>query len=297
MEQIKIRDLSLWEAFYWVCKKSSFTSAAEQLRMNVPFLSKKIGKLEESLGVRLFNRTTRRVSMTQEAQNLLPRVETLLEEAGGLERAHPSLDEAGLIRLTCVPSFAYSCLSRMLVKFREKHPAVFFDLHVSEQLIDLVDSQMDVAIRVQTPKGAQFVFRKLLVNELIWCASPKYLKAHPPLKKAEDLKQHDLLVLPVYEDCGMPKGRVRDYLKNQPLRCGSGAVLTELTLQGGGIALRSRWDVMPLIRAGKLEEVLEKETVEPFGELFAVTPHNRLLTRRVRLFLDFLSQECRSLEG
>ncbi len=294
MDLIKISDLTLWESFYWVAKKGSFTAAAHQMRLSVPFLSKKIARLEDSLGTRLFNRTTRRVSMTREAQALLPRVEALLEEIGNLERTQSSGAEAGLIRVTCIPAFAQRCLAPLVIKFQMLHPGVHFDLHVSDRLVDLIEMQIDVAIRVQRPKGAQFVFRRLFSNDLIWCASPSYLKSREPIKKIEDLKQHPLLVLPVYENCrvGRAGTQVRELLALQPLRSESGAVLTELVVRGGGVALRSRWDVAPLIEEGKLVRVLEKFAVESFGDLYAVTPHGRFLTRRVRLFLDFLAEAC-----
>lgn len=294
MERIRIQDLSLWEAFYWVSKSGTFTAAAKQLRVSLPRLSKKVSTLEQELGTRLFNRTTRRVSMTHEAALLLPAVEQLLEHVGSMERAKAAQEERGLIRLTCIPAFAQRCLAPMLVKFQKLHPGVHFDLHVSDTLIDMVESQMDLAIRVQKPKGAQFVFRKLCTNELIWCASPKYLAGHSEPRKPADLKKHNLLTLSVYDDCRVgPRGpRVKELLENKPIHCESGAVLTELALQGGGIALRSRWDAGPFIARGALVPVLEKYPVDAFGEVYAVTPHARFLTRRVRMFLDFLASEC-----
>jgi DNA-binding transcriptional LysR family regulator len=111
MEKIKIEDLSLWESFYWVSRTGSFTGAAKQLAMSVAFLSKKIGRLEETLGTRLFNRTTRRVSMTDEAKQLFPRVEALLEEAAQIEGVKASTQEAGLIRLTHLRSRVCATLS------------------------------------------------------------------------------------------------------------------------------------------------------------------------------------------
>jgi LysR family transcriptional regulator, transcriptional activator for dmlA len=299
MERIRIQDLSLWEAFYWVSKSGTFTAAAKQLRVSLPRLSKKVTLLEQELGTRLFNRTTRSVSMTHEAALLLPGVEQLLENAGSLERAKGAQEESGTIRLTCIPAFAQRCLAPMLVKFQKLHPGVHFDLHVSDAVVDMVEMQMDLAIRVQKPRGAQFVFRKLCTNDLVWCASPKYLAAHAIPRKPKDLNKHVLLTLSVYNECrvGARGPRIKDMLKNNPILCESGAVLTELALQGGGIALRSRWDVKRYFENGSLVPVLEKFPVDAFGEVYAVTPHSRFLTRRVRMFLDFLVSECRQLEG
>jgi DNA-binding transcriptional LysR family regulator len=177
-----------------------------------------------------------------------------------------------------------------LVRFQKQHPQIEFELYVSDSVTDLIESRIDLAIRVQKPTGAQFVFRKLKQNELIWVASPKYLAGHPVIKRPSDLKQHSLLTLSVYRNCRVGEGvlRVEDISRLTPIRCESGAVLTELALQQAGIALRSTWDVAPLVKSGRLVRVLEKYPVENFGDVFAVTPHARFLTRRVRLFLEFL---------
>jgi DNA-binding transcriptional LysR family regulator len=291
MEKIRIDDLSLWESFYWVSRKNSFTAAAKQLRMSVAFLSKKIGRLEELMGARLFNRTTRRVSMTEEARQLFPRVEALLEEMAQIENVRGAAEEAGLIRLTCVPAFAQRRLPALLVAFQKLHPRVYFELNSSDALVDLVDSQMDMAIRVQRPVGAEFVFRKLVENELVWVATPEYLASHPKIRKPSDLKDHALLTLTVYRHCRVGEKLlvVQDLLQNEPLRCESGTILTELALHGSGVALRSLWDVAPLMKEGKLARILREFPVDGYGAIYAVTPHSRFVTRRVRLFLDFLA--------
>jgi DNA-binding transcriptional LysR family regulator len=171
---------------------------------------------------------------------------------------------------------------------------VHFDLHVSDALVDLIESRIDIAIRVQKPTGAQFVFRKLVDNELVWVATPKYLASHPKIKKPSDLKQHPLLSLSVYRQCRVSEGAlvVQDLARQTTIHCESGAVLTELALNGAGVGLRSIWDVAPFIEKGNLIRVLEKFPVDRFGEVYAVTPHSQFLTRRVRLFLDFLSESA-----
>ncbi len=292
MEKIKIDDMILWESFYWVSKKGSFTAAAHQLQMSVAFLSKKIGRLEAFMETRLFNRTTRRVSMTEEARQLLPRVEALLEEMSHIERTREATVEAGLIRLACLPAFAQRRLPTLLVAFQRLHPGVRFEIHPSDSLVDLVDAKVDLAIRVQKPAGAEFVFRKLVKNELVWVASPHYLANHPQIRKPSDLKQHAVLCLSVYRPCrvGEKSLTVRDLAQNEPVRCDSGAVLTELALSGAGVALRSLWDVTALVKEGKLVRLLANFSVDPYGDLYAVTPHSRFVTRRVRLFLDFLAE-------
>lgn len=297
MEKIKIEDLTLWEAFYWVAKRGSFTAAAGSLKIGVPFLSKKINRLEAELNLRLFNRTTRKVSLTPEAQTLLPRIEALLEEIGTVEGlTAPANELSGLIRVTSFPSLAQRCVGPAIVKFQKAYPKVQFELHVSDQLVDIVDSQMDIAIRVQAPVGAQFVFRKLLENRLILCAAPAYLKKHGKPKTPADLSNHPMLMLAVYANCRLfnSKARLGDFALNRAILCESGSLLTDLAIAGSGIAVRSQWDIKASLASGKLVKVLENFPLENFGDVYAVTPHRRFISNRVRRFLDFLQAEAKT---
>lgn len=297
METIKIDDISLWQAFYWVGKRESFTGAAKALNLSVPVLSKKVARLEELLNTRLFTRTTRRVTPTNEARDLLPQIESLLQDLRNIEtQLEPALEIEGPIRLTCIPALAQRYLGKAIVKFQKLHPLIRFDIHLSDSLVDIVEAQMDVAIRGQRPTGAQFVYRKLIPNELVLCASPSYLEKNGYPTKILDLNKHHLLSLSAYENCSFIKTpyKLKEFRGSQKIVNENGFFLTELALQNAGIAVRSKWDVAPYLQSGKLVQVLEKFALEPFGDIYAVTPHRRLLTMRVRTFLDFLQQEAAS---
>lgn len=300
MERLKLTDLSLWEAFYALAKRSSFTAAARDLQLKVPHLSKKITKLEEELSLRLFNRTTRQVSLTSEGQNLVPQIEALLSSAVDIQSTlQRSTSASGLIRVSCLPAYAERCLAPALVRFQKAHPRISFEIYPSDQLVDIVNSQIDVAIRVQNPTGAQFVFRKILENEIVLCASPSYLKKFKPIRRVEDLKAHPLLMLSQHESCTFEKNKVKlkDLRRDRNLLCESGSVLTELAVNGAGVVARSLWDVAPLIQEAKLVRVLPKEKLSSFGYLYAVTPHRKLLSARLRLFIDFLVAEATNLRS
>jgi len=294
---MKIRDLSFWEAFYWVAKDKNFTRAASRLKISPPQLSKRVAALEDELGVRLLHRTTRQVSLTQDGQGLLPHLEAMLEDLQGLENRFERADRIeGTIRLTCVTALAHRVLAPLIAEFMNLHPDVQFEVDPTDQMIDLIDQQMDLGIRVEEPRGADFVFIKLLENRILLCASPEYLRRHPrPVRSAQDLAHHSFLALKVYEKCRFLKTnlRVGDLRPAQKLRCESGLFLTQMTLDGAGIAVRSDWDVRPLIDKGLLVEVLPKQKIESFGHVYAVIPNRRLLARRVRVFIDFLTERIR----
>lgn len=292
---MKIQDLSLWEAFYWVAEEKSFTKAAVKMRLGVPFLSKKIGKLEAELGMRLFHRSTRKVSLTSEGIGLLPTVKTILEDLHGIENHFEPKDQlSGVIRLTCLTSIAHRILAPLLVEFTKMHPKVIFELDASDRIVDLIDNQIDLAIRVQEPTGADYIFRKLLQNDLIFCASPDFLrKSKGKIQKLSDLKNHPFFMLDAYAECRLldSKIRLKELRNTQTIKCDSGMFLTELALQGGGIAVRSLWDVQPFLKSGELVQILKNYPIEPYGNIYAVIPSRRYLSHRVRTFLEYLSEK------
>lgn len=256
---MKIRDISTWESFYWVAKEQNFSRAAKMLRIGPSLLSKRIFKLEEDLGVRLFHRSTRKVSLTQEGQILFPKTEAFLQDAQGMEDQFEEKTElSGTIRLACITAFTHRVMAPLIAEFSKKHPQVEFDINPSDAFLDLIDEQLDLVIRVQEPKGADFVFKKLLKNNLVFCASPEYLKSFKKeIRKPEDLLSHKILMLKVYEDCKIAKSDLKlgDLSKAQKIHSESGLLLTELATCGLGIAVRSLWDVQSLIKLGKLVQV------------------------------------------
>ena len=203
---MKIQDLSLWEAFYWVAKDESFTKAASRLRIGTPFLSKKIAKLEESLGMRLLLRSTRKVGLTGEGKSILSQVESFLEDYRSFEDRFQSESEiSGTIRLTCTNGLANRILPRLILEFCELYPKIKFERDASDKMVNSIESQMDLAIRIQPPPdNSELSYKPFGPNDLIFCASPSYLsRTKLPLKRIEDLSLHPLIMFGVYENCAI----------------------------------------------------------------------------------------------
>ncbi len=290
---MEIRDLQLWQTFLAVAQEKNFSKAAVALRTNAPNVTKRISSLEGALGTRLFNRTTRVVSLTQEGEALLPGVQLLLEQARELEaKASDRAELSGLIRLTCFHWLAHRWLTPLLVEFQELHPQVRIELLLTDQVVDLVQEQVDLAIRVQEPKGADFVFRELSPNRLAICASPAYLKKAPPLRTPADLANHRLLALSVHRDVRFARGgaRLGELFSRRSIVCESGPYLTDLAVAGAGVAIRASYDVAGFVREGKLVECLARHPLESYSSVYLVIPQKRYLTNRVRVFTDFLVQ-------
>lgn len=289
---MRIEDISAWEAFQAVAVQGNFSKAAKHLRLGVPQLSKRVSKLEDQLGARLFTRSTRRVALTDEGRSLLPKVTNVLEDLTGLESSFEARQTlSGTIRITAVPFIAHRLLLPAISSFTKLHPNVKFDIDLSEGFVNLLETNRDLALRIHDdPKDTALIYKKLYPNMLTFCASPGYLKkAKAPLKKVSDLKAHDTLVLDIHRKCRFKDGStVGEFSTSSPIHCDNGWFLTQLALNDFGVLLRARFDVQEYLDKGKLVQVLESHALEPFGHLYAVIPSRRYLSTRVRVFLEFL---------
>jgi DNA-binding transcriptional LysR family regulator len=164
-------------------------------------------------------------------------------------------------------------------------------------IVDMIDAQMDVALRAQSPTGSDYVFKKLVTNRPIFCASPEYLKKNKkPLKKIEDLRHHRLLMFRAYENQKIlgTAYKLQDFTDARYISPSSGLFITELLLNGAGIGVRSGWDVHELLERGELIEVLKNQKIEKLNDIYLVVPSRRLLAPRVRAFIDYLSEQAKS---
>jgi DNA-binding transcriptional LysR family regulator len=291
---MKIQDIGIWEAFYHAANEGNFTRAAAKMGISLPLFSKRIARLEAELGTRLFQRSTRKMSLTSEGKGLLPQLAAALDDFKGLEARFDRKEEvAGLIRMTCQPGLAHAVFSKLLPEFHALHPEVRFELDVSNHVVDLIEQQFDLGIRIDEPADTELVYKRLAPNRLVMCASPAYLKrAKHALKKPADLAKHPFLDLNVHEWCRFKDAQLKlgDLTRDQWIHCEDGTFLTQLALQGGGIAVRALWDVQHLFARGTLVQVLPNFPLEDFGEIYAVIPSRRYLAPRIRVFIDFLAE-------
>ncbi len=288
---MKIDDISSWDTYVAVAKTGSFTGGAAALKGTVSQVSKKISRMESQLGIRLFTRSTRSVALTAEGQALLPRVTAALEELRGIEASFENQEQVtGKVRVTCVPFIAHKLLLPSLDQFMKAYPGIRLELDLSETVADLVKSDYDVAIRIDEPEDSRLVYKKLVPNDLILCASPRYLKTRGTPKTARELKGHDLLMLSIHRGCRLTRSGLRlgAFEGAKKITCEDGAFLAEMARSGHGILVRSIWDVREDLKTGKLVQVLKNDPLETFGHLYAVIPSRRYLAPRVRVFLDFV---------
>lgn len=298
-ETMRVNELATWEAFLGVAKHGNFTTAGKALRIPTPQVSKRIAKLEERLGVRLFQRSTRVVTLTDEGQSLVPKVAAIIEDLSSVEsQFEGEKNLKGTIRLTCVPFVAHRILPNVLARFGSDYPDIRLEIELSKEFRNLIEEGLDMAIRIETPKDADLVYRKMAPNDLVLCASPLYLKNAAPLHTPEDLVKHKLLMLDIHHRVKLTHSNkyLGDFQDCQRVTCKNGAFLTDLALQHQGILVRSIWDVQEKIQKRELVEVLPSYPLESFGHIYAVIPTKRYLARRVRLFLDYVLKEAETLQ-
>lgn len=289
---MRIDEIGQWEAFLGVAKLGNFSRASRSLKIPVAQVSKRVAKLESQLNVRLFQRTTRVVTLTNEGKVLLPKITSILEDLREAESCFEGSRElSGRVSVTAVPFVAHKLLIPVLGEFMALHPKLHLELDVSERFRNLVDQRFDLALRIETPKDSDYVYRKLLPNDLVLCASPSYLERNPMrLKTPADLASHEILMLEVHRKCQFvgQAHQLGDFASAKKITCENGAFLTDLALNGFGVLVRSIWDVRDHFKSGRLVPVLEKHRLETFGHIHAVVPNKRFLAPRVRALWDFL---------
>ena len=286
---MKVDEISSWEAFRAVATHGNFSKAGETLHLTTSQISKRVSKIEGQLGVRLFHRSTRVVRLTEEGHALLPRVNTILADLHALESTFQQNQElSGRVHVTCVPFVAHRLLIPVLKEFEKDYPNIQVHLELSKKFANIIETGIDLAIRIETPKDSELIYRKLVPNELIFCASPKYLKERATPREPSDLLKHNLLALDIHDRCKFKNtsAKLGNFTKTRKLHCGNGVFLTEMAIRDGGILVRSKWAVEEQLENGELVEVLANHPLETFGHIYAVIPSKRFLAPRVRVFLE-----------
>jgi len=281
------------EVFARVVSSGSFVAASEELGISRPMASKHVQELEADLGVRLLNRTTRRLSLTEagsafhlRCQSILADVEEAVSEAGNLQ-----IEPSGLLRINAPLTFGRAHLARAIARFQSSHPQISVDLTLNDRVVDIVDEGYDLAIRIGNLADSSLIARKLAPCRLVLCASPSYLESHGTLAHPEDLKDHNCLI---YAQSSLakqwtfkgPGGAISVDVEGN-LRTNFGEALVEAAAAGSGVVLEPSFTLAPYLASGKLMPILPEFVPEPLG-IYAVYPTSRMLPQKVRAFIDHL---------
>lgn len=283
------------QAFVRVVETGSFVRAAERLGWSTSSLSRLIAELEEHLGARLLNRTTRRLSLTESGQAFYERSVQLLND---LEEAEAIAGQAvavpqGTIRLTCSYNVATYRLAPAIATFVARYPQVRFDVTVADRIIDLVEEGFDLAIRIGRVGSDQLVARKLGESILLCCAAPGYVERRGAPATPDDLAGHDTLTYAYAPSARTwpfvgPDGDVQEVRVGGSLHANSGDMLVAAAVAGLGVVFEPDFMVLPELQAGRLVRLLPGYSGRR-AEIWAVYPSRRHLSVKVRLFVDHIA--------
>lgn len=280
--------------FAAVVEAESFSGAARTLRRSKAAVSVQIQKLEDRLNVRLLNRTTRQLSMTDEGRAYYEHARRILDEAKEAQDALDNLksEPRGTLRLNAPMSFGRLHLGAAIAEFMMLHPDIHIDLDLNDRQVDVVEDGYDMAIRIADLPDSSLIARRLAPCRRVVIGSPDYWDRHGRPEHPEELSDHEALMysyLPepdkwTFRDGSRPivvpvKGR---YHAN------NGEVLLDAAIRGLGMYLCPTFFCCNELQQGTLETVLMDYEVEPIS-VYAVYPHRRHLATRVRAFVDFLS--------
>ena len=281
--------------FAKVVEQGSFARAADRLSVSTSAVSRQVAELEAHLDVRLLNRTTRRLSLTEAGQAFYERCVQLLADLEETESSVRStaVEPKGTLRVTCGVTFGERYLAPAIAEFAGLHPQVSFDVDLSDRVVDLVEEGFDLAIRIGPVGNQALVSRRIGSTQFVCCASPAYLARHPAPVTPADLEQHACLGYTYAAVTSAWTFESRDGTRHTPRivprhRLNNGRMLAELAAAGLGIVLEPDFIVAPEVRSGRLQRLLT-DYQPPRSLIAAVYPSRRHLSAKVRSFVDFLA--------
>jgi DNA-binding transcriptional LysR family regulator len=291
----RIEDIRL---FLRVLDLGSISAAARTLDLSAAVASQRLKRLEESLGVRLLQRSTRQLKVTPEGAALAERGRPLIEDLEALtsDLRQSAEDVSGTLRLTLPAAFGRQYISPLMPEFLARHPRLRLFMDLSDAMQDLVAEGFDLGLRIGTLEDSSLIAKRLTDNRRVLCASPDYLARRGVPDTPADLEQHDCLLMVGAKGPRdrwtliSPDGSETTIRVRGPLESNMGEVVRDAVLAGLGISLHSTWHVCEDLEAGRLALVLPDCEI-PASAIYAVMPQRRLMLPRVRAFIDYIVEK------
>lgn len=279
--------------FVEVIAKGSLSAAARAEGIAPAVIGRRLDALEQRLGVKLLQRTTRKLALTNEGAAFLEDCQRILHD---LETAESSVSErsaraSGHLIMSAPAGFGRQHVAPLVPSFLAQHPAVTLTLNLNDRVVDLIGEGVDLAIRIATLTDSNLVGVKLADNKRVVVAAPSYIARHGKPAALDDLARHNCL--PISNEGSQPGWTFRQNGKNITLKvagnmgCNDGEVLHDWALAGEGLAWRSMWEVGAEIESGKLVTVLDQYAA-PGNDIYAVYSQRQHMPLRIRVLVDFL---------
>jgi DNA-binding transcriptional LysR family regulator len=284
--------------FVGVVQNGSLSAAGRQLGLSPASVSRHISALEESLGGRLLNRTSRKLTLTEAGEIYFRKVESILHQIGEANDSVAQLQSVprGTLRVHSRMLVGHQYIVPALPAFQAQYPEIKLDLLLSNHAIDLVQQNIDIDIRIGKLNDSSLIARKLASSERIVCAAPAYLDRHPPISEPAELSKHNCLTYRLNLGRTVwhfkePDGSVSDVPVDGSFQTDNGQALHSAALAGVGIVLMPDWSVREELADGRLVQLFPKHRVsyvEFENGVYAVYQKSRHMSAKVRVFVEFL---------
>lgn len=282
-------------SFSAVVASGSFTAAAARLGISKALTSKYVGQLEERLGVRLLNRTTRQLNVTEAGEAYYLRCRRLLEEFDELEGAikHQQQAPQGRLVVAAPATFGEMYLTPAVAEYLEEQHRVSVELVLADRFVNIVEEGFDLAVRIGALADSSLIARRLAPARIVACAAPAYLERNGAPAHPQDLRSHSCVIDTNFRSANQwpfqRNGQHFNVKVEGRFRVNNARAAREMILAGHGIGLCPTYVVGAALRDGRLRLVLGDFDIFELG-VYAVYPHYRHLAAKVRSFVEFLAQ-------
>ncbi|WP_394830015.1 LysR family transcriptional regulator [Pendulispora rubella] len=284
------------QVFTRAATAGGLSAAARQLGLSSAMATKHVDALETQLGVKLFHRTTRRLTLTEAGRGYLAACQRILAELDEADAAAASyrLDANGTLRMNAPVSFGVRCIAPLLAEFSRQHPRVRVELGLNDRAIDMLDERWDLTIRIGRLASSRLTARKIANVDMVVCGAPAYLAVHGIPRKVEELAEHNCLGYSMSELAG-PKTWVfgKDNSHHVTIRgnlfANNGDALAAAAIAGQGLVYVPMLIVCDALKAGTLVAIELDQPYCNLGDIFALYPPERRPPAKVRVMIDYLA--------
>jgi len=289
-----------WEGiseFVYVAENDSFTVASKKMAISTAQVSRQISALEKRLSIKLFYRTTRKVSLTEEGRVFYQHCRSVLDGLDAAERAITNLQSKpqGKIKLTAPVTYGEQQILPLVNNFVAQYGDVEVSAYLSNRKVDLAEDGYDLAIRLGKLSDSSMMAKKLGTRTNYLCASPHYLDKHGIPHSISELSKHSCLLGTLDYWSFSEQNKEKSIRVSGRLRYNSGYSLTDAALKGLGIVQLPDYYVQQHLQSGKLVTLLDNYRAPDEG-IWAVYPHNRHLSPRIRLLVDYLAEQLSQVD-
>lgn len=295
--------ISELEIFVKVAETGSLSKAAESLGVTPSAVSRSVAKLEATLGIQLFRRTTRHVTLTDAGTLFFGRTRAILDDLGSaVDDMHAFRTvPQGMLRIACSVAFGCTQLMRLIGRYRSQYPTVDVHISLTDRRVNLAEGEFDIAIQITGHLDPACVARKIAPVRWVYCASPAYLEQHGTPAGLSDMQHHSCLVYPEITDHGHWSHQVGEETRMVPVRgtiqANSSLPLLFAALYGYGIACLPTYIATPYLAEGSLVSIFDDFPIQRDAyALYAMYFPNRYANPMIRTFIDFLLEHAPELD-